>query len=99
MLGNDLPLFAWTPPSKVLVFPLQRRVGRVRHVASKLLDKQGELANTYWRQIVTSLTSQMERAGISEAEIDRELKSFFDAVQSEMARLTYRGQQPGGGAA
>lgn len=95
----QMDLLSWTPPCKVLVFPHDRRVGRVRHVASKLLDKRGDTADAYWRQTVSALANQMERAGIPDCHVHREIHAFFDAVQGEMLRLTYRGQRPGGGAA
>jgi hypothetical protein len=96
---DDLPLFRWTPPCRVMAFPLDKRIGRVRSVAEKLVGKRGHTADAYWRQTVKALAGQMERAGIPKAEIDIELRAFFDAVQAEMIRLTYRGRRPGGDAA
>jgi hypothetical protein len=41
----------------------------------------------------------MEKASIDNNEIEIELRAFFDVVQSEMVRLTYRWCRPGGDAA
>lgn len=97
---DDLPLFRWTPPCKVIAFPLDKRIGRVRQVASKLLGKKGQAADTYWRQTVTTMIRQMERAGIPKGEIDAEVRSFFHAVHRELVRLSYaeERQSPGGAA-
>ena len=98
MRETDLPLFEWRPPAAVIAFPLAHRTAKVRHVARKLLDKHGAAADTYWRQTVSTLAGQMSRSGVSDTAIDVELRAFFNAVQAEMVRLTYRGRRPGGAA-
>lgn len=95
MRSDDLPLLAWKPPVRVLLFPLTRRVGKIRHTAAKLIQKHGEDANLYWRQVVASNRKHLERVGLSEQEIETELRAFNDAVQREMMRLTYRGRTGG----
>lgn len=103
MRGDDLPLFAWQPPRQVLLFPLINRVGKVRHTAFKLAGKHGEDATLYWKQVVAANRKHLERVGLSETEIDTEIRAFFDAVQGELNRMAYEGsssgQRPGGGAA
>lgn len=94
----QLDLLGWPAPCKVLVFPLDKRVGRVRRVAEKLLQKKGFMADAYWRQTVTTLEGQMVRQGIPEAEIDRQLLAFFDAVRAEIIRLSHSGKNSGGAA-
>lgn len=37
-------LFDWTPPCRMIVFPMSRRVGRIRDVAMKMLDKPTDRA-------------------------------------------------------
>jgi hypothetical protein len=99
MRHDDLPLFAWQPPKQVLLFPLTKRVGKVRHTASRLASKHGDDALLYWKQVVASNRKHLARIGLSEAEIDTELRSFFDAVQSEMVRQSYsRSSNPSGAA-
>ncbi|WP_028034120.1 DUF6074 family protein [Chelativorans sp. J32] len=100
---EDLPLLAWQPPRRVLLFPLTKRIGKVRHTALKLSEKNGEDANLYWKQVVAANRKHLERVGLSAEEIDAEIREFFEAVRGEMYRLAYEcnrsGQRPGGGAA
>lgn len=95
----QMDLLNWTPPRKVLVFPLTRRIGRIRHVAEKLSAKHGFMAETYWKQTVSTLRNQMERVGIPEDEIEAELRAFFFAVQSELTRMGQDHHGHPGGAA
>ncbi|AWC25477.1 hypothetical protein CO731_04974 [Aminobacter sp. MSH1] len=98
MVHDTLPLFAWQPRPKVLLFPLTRRVGKVRHTAAKLAGKHGEDAELYWKQVVAANRKHLERVGLSEDQISDELRSLFDAVQGELHRLAYQRQTPGGAA-
>jgi hypothetical protein len=36
---SSLPLFAWQPPCKLIPFPLIHRVGKIRDVAFKMMEK------------------------------------------------------------
>ncbi|MGP2493522.1 DUF6074 family protein [Mesorhizobium sp. PUT5] len=93
-------LFDWTPPCRMIVFPMSRRVGRIRDVAVKMLDKPTDRAATFYRdQVTDGILKQMVKARISEAEQDEQLGAFWQAVQAEMIRLTYCGHGTGGGAA
>lgn len=99
MQRDDLPLFSWQPPGQVVLFPLNRRTGKIRHTAQKLAAKHGDDAALYWKQVVASNRRHLERVGLPVVGIDAELRSFFDAVQAELMRLAYRSRQPGGDAA
>jgi hypothetical protein len=100
MQHSELPLFAWKPPVKVILFPLTKRVGKIRHTAQKLSERHGDDATLYWKQVVAANRKHLERVGLSEGEIDAELRAFFDAVQAELNRMAFRGQGdcPGGAA-
>ncbi|TKT78401.1 DUF6074 family protein [Aquamicrobium sp. LC103] len=98
MQRDDMPLFRWQPPVKVILFPLTKRIGKVRHTAQKLLGKQGDDADLYWKQVMSANRKHLERIGLSDDEIDDQLREFFDAVQGELRRLTYCGQGTGGAA-
>lgn len=98
MLRDDLPLFAWKPARQVLLFPLINRVGKVRHTASKLARKHGDEAALYWKQVVASNRKHLARVGLSDDEIDAELRTFFDAVQAELVRISYFDRSSGGAA-
>jgi hypothetical protein len=73
-------------PCKLIVFPLRKRVSRVRRVAEVLLRKNGKAADSYWRQVSVALDAQMMRAGIGLDERRRELAAFHQAVQAELQR-------------
>ncbi|MER8846795.1 DUF6074 family protein [Mesorhizobium australicum] len=97
---EELPLFDWTPPCTVIVFPMVKRVGRIRSTAEKMMAKPTDRAATFYRyQITDWLLRQMLKAGISEQEQAEQLGAFWSAVSAEMIRLTYRGERPGGSAA
>lgn len=101
--ADDLPLFRWRPLVKVLLFPLTKRVGKIRHTARKLAGKHGDDAALYWKQVVASNRKHLERVGLSDDKIEAEIRAFFEAVQGEINRMAYEGpnsgQRPGGGAA
>lgn len=93
-------LFEWSPPCTIIVFPMGRRVGRIRSTAEKMLAKSTDrAAESYRDQVTDGLLRQMGKAGISDREQDEHLGAFWSAVQAEIVRLTYRGSQPGGYAA
>lgn len=88
-------------PCDVIVFPLVKRVGKVRDVAGKMLSKSTDRhAESYRDQVTSALLNHLARVGVPEHEQDEQLGAFWSAVQAEMIRLTYRGgQRPGGSAA
>lgn len=98
-MHSDLPLFNWQPPCKLIPFPLVNRVGRIRDVASKLVDKTTDRHADYYRcQVSEGLVHQLEKLGLSRSSIDRELDRFWHEVEREVARQSYRGHRPGGAA-
>lgn len=93
-------LFDWTPPCRVIAFPLIHRVGKIRDVASKMLAKSTDRhAESYRDQVTTGLLGHLARLGMPEHERDEQLGAFWTAVDIEIIRLTYRGSRPGGNAA
>ncbi|PSJ57387.1 DUF6074 family protein [Pseudaminobacter soli (ex Li et al. 2025)] len=101
MKPDDLPLFAWRPSvGEVVTFPLARQGKKVSETARKLLEKTTERHADYYRgQVTDALVKRLHRLGIADHVIDEQVGAFWTAVEWEMARLTYRGQRPGGGAA
>lgn len=93
MTSDILPLFSWSPPVQVIPFPTANRIGKVRHTAKLLHKKQGSAADSYWRQVCTGMARQMEQAGIPKGEVNQQMRDFFDAVQSELQRMSYRDSQ------
>ncbi|PZV36481.1 DUF6074 family protein [Mesorhizobium kowhaii] len=91
---DGVPLFEWQPAAKVILFPMVKRVGRIRDVAAKTLAKPTlRAAQSYRDQVTDALIQQMSGAGIGEAEQDEQLGAFWSAVQAEIARQTYHGQR------
>jgi hypothetical protein len=98
--ADCLPLANWHPTAKVIVFPMGKRVGRIRDVAAKMLDKPTDRAAAFYRdQVTDGLLRSLSRAGIPEVDQDEQLGAFWSAVDAEMIRLNYRGIRPGGNAA
>lgn len=96
---TQLSLLDWTPPRKVIAFPCDRRTGKIRRTAEILSSKHGDAAGAYWRQVVTALARQLDTAGLTAPERDRQIRLFFDAVQRELQRTAGHGRRPGGDAA
>ena len=96
---KQLDLLNWTPPCQVVAFPLAKRMGKVRRVADILVEKRGAAATSYWKQTISTIASQMQRAGLDRDVINEELRSFHDAVQRELWRRAGHGQRPRGNAA
>lgn len=93
-------LFDWSSPCRVIIFPMAKRVGRIRSTAEKMLAKPTDRAAASYRdQVTTALIGQMSRAGISETEQTEQLGAFWSAVRAEIIRLSHRGSKPGGTAA
>lgn len=88
MRRDALPLFYQQPTTcMVVAFPLHRRVGKIRDVASKMRTKTTEKHVAGYREQVTSaLVNQLERAGFPETERAGQLSAFWRAVGCEMAR-------------
>ncbi|RUZ74540.1 hypothetical protein EN943_23590 [Mesorhizobium sp. M7A.F.Ca.US.006.01.1.1] len=77
---------------------LVRRIGKVRDIARKMLDKSTDRhAECYRYRVTTGLLGHMSRIGIPEQEQDEQLGAFWSAVQAEIIQ-TYQ-RQPGGSAA
>lgn len=86
----DPPLSRWTPPRKVIAFPLTMRVGKIRHVATKMLDKHTEKhALWYKNQVSESLVAHLSELGVDPYEQNRQLTEFWVMVQIEMDRRQY----------
>ena len=99
-LHTDLPLFAWQPPCRLIAFPMVNRVGKIRDVAGKMLDKTTDRhADHYRSQVNEALVKQFEKIGLAENEIEQQLAGFWLKVGDEMTRLTYQGHGTGGNAA
>ncbi|MGN7772172.1 DUF6074 family protein [Phyllobacterium sp. 22552] len=94
---RGLPLINSANPCKIILFPLTHRVGKVRDVAEKLVEKSSARAADYYRsQVSDALFKHLEKLGLSEDEQDEQVGAFFAAVDVEAERLVYWWNQPGG---
>lgn len=71
-------------------FPLDRRVGKIRDVAGKLLAKTTERAvEHYRRQVTDALLVNFRSKRVPEERHTEELRRFWLAVDLEVARRLY----------
>ena len=88
MANDELPLFAWTPPKRMLIFPADRWTGKARHVAEKFLNQKSDRARRrYWDQTVDRMLARLLDAGATEEDALAQIESFRHAVQAEINRL------------
>jgi hypothetical protein len=101
MTHDDLPLFRWVPPCKLIVFPFPNRLGKIRHVASKMLSKTSDRQAAHYRnQTTEALAYQLSEIGVSQEEQIIQIDEFWSKVTAEMVRQSYvAGSGNGGGAA
>jgi hypothetical protein len=85
---SELPLLNWRPCCQVVPFPLERRVGKIRRTAEVLGERHGKGADHYWKQVVSGIASQMQRAGVPADVIAFEIHQFSEAVQLELVQAT-----------
>ncbi|RWC23230.1 MAG: hypothetical protein E5V21_22020 [Mesorhizobium sp.] len=82
-----------TEPCQVIAFPLILRVGKIRDVATKMLAKSTDRhAESYRDQVTAALLCHLSRIGIPQGEQDKQLTTFWSAVQTEIIRQSYRQQ-------
>ncbi|WP_018688710.1 DUF6074 family protein [Ahrensia kielensis] len=92
-MSNDrtLPLFNWIPPVKIIPFPASKQIGKARHVARLFMNKTTERAQaSYWEQTETSIRKRLEKIGLADDEIERQVQSFTATVQREVDLLCHR---------
>lgn len=100
-MGEQLDLLSWEPPAlpaDVLAFPQSRNRTRVRHVVDLLMKRRSQQSTQrcYDREL-RNLAEALRSAGLSSAQIDKELDGFTAAVNLELWRRESR-QRPGGAA-
>jgi len=96
----DLPLFSWTAPVRVLLFPPRLEVARVRKTAKALATSRSDREQAArWRQIIDGVQGRLERAGFSAQTVEAECLAFAAAVSAELARSWYGPADGGDGAA
>lgn len=96
---TGLPLFDWQPPTPVIVFPVQRRVGRIRRIAAAMLSKKSDqTADAEWKRTVGTVSKQLTSIGLPDAAVEKYLTQLRDAVEVEMQRQAGVSRRGGGAA-
>ena len=100
MSDAQMDLLSWTPPVKVIAFPLAARIDKVRRCAEVLERKNGKDAKSYWTRTVRSMADRLLKAGIDRRLVEIEADRFTEAVERELQRRAWAGQskQPDGAA-
>lgn len=89
------------PPSGAVIvpFPQQRNIGRARHVAQKLRQRDGKSKESYWRRSCADLAAVLSKSGLGSRDVEQQLLSFRDAVGVELGRMPCKQadlKRPGG---
>lgn len=75
-----------TEGATIVPFPQNRNVGKARHVARLMLARRGRHRDAYLKQVRLRFGWALRGAGLTDAEIDRQLAAFVEAVNAEMVR-------------
>ncbi|MBS9721236.1 hypothetical protein JYU29_11110 [Tianweitania sp. BSSL-BM11] len=70
--------------SEIIPFPLYRRVSVVREIADRIETLHGPAANSYWRERIAIVVSQLKKMGVDNDAIRTEVLSLQDAVQTRI---------------
>lgn len=66
-------------------FPLNRNMGKVRHVAEAFAKRCTDGARVqYWNQVCNGLSKTLRKAGIPQEEIKHQLIAFREAVSAQL---------------
>jgi hypothetical protein len=88
MSHDDLPLFAWVPPRKIIPFPARLRTGHARKVAVQLSKaRTNREADHVLTRAVETFCRHLETAGVPDAEIDMERVAYLKAIDHECNKV------------
>jgi hypothetical protein len=75
--------------AELILFPLDRRRGKIRATAQRLLATSSDRHADYYRgQVGAALERHLSKLNIDSADSDRQLARFWQAVAREEARLS-----------
>ncbi|TCL70560.1 DUF6074 family protein [Rhizobium sp. BK251] len=66
---------------RIIVFPLAKRVGKIRRFAAVFSEMNPRAAVGYWNKNLNHMIERMQTLGMTGAEIDRQIVAFMSAVQ------------------
>ena len=91
MQHDDLPLFTWRPPAKVIPFPSSFRVGHAMKIAMQLSKaRSNREADHIISRAVQAHCRQMEQAGLSRHVISEQRIDFLVTVDFQCRCLNSR---------
>src|SRR5688500_13982871 len=80
------------PSSVVVAFPMERAVGKARHVAATYQRRTtARSRDRYWLDTCETMATMLRRCGLDEEQVNRQLSAFARAVSSELALLSGAG--------
>lgn len=95
---TQLDLLEWKPRVRIVPFPTDRRVGKVRSFVDQYLSRKSDNGRLQlWQSALATLAQQMRRTGIDDDVITEQLEAFKSAVVNEIQRRSWQ-EQPGGAA-
>ena len=99
-MPDDVQRLSSPQTPKILVFPMPHRIGIIRDVASKMLEKTTPRHSSHYRkQVSDGLISHFGRISLTPEEQEEQLAAFWEAVEREMRRQIFGfGSRPGGAA-
>lgn len=84
MSHDDLPLFAWKPPRKVIPFPARLRTGHARKIAVQLGKARSQReADHVLTRAVETFCRHLETAGVPADDIEAERVAYLKAIDHE----------------
>ena len=76
--------------TRVIIFPIARRSGAIARIADRLerFEREGPqgAAETWWLHQINGFRKKAKAWGISDYEIDRQLRGMHNAVRVELYR-------------
>ncbi|OQP84202.1 hypothetical protein BTR14_20585 [Rhizobium rhizosphaerae] len=88
MSCDDLPLFQWRPPIKIIPFPSRHRIGHAGKVARQLAKaRTNREADAILSKALEAHCRQMTRAGIAATDIEKERHGFKVAIRIECEKI------------
>lgn len=95
---RGLPLLEWTPACRLIAFPPNRQLGRIREVARHwLCQSNSQDADTYAIAVDDALQDRFTLLNILPDERQRLSEAFWNEVRAEIYRV--KKHAPGGSAA
>jgi len=81
--------------AEIIAFPLDRYVGKARHVAALIARRRGKDRDTYFRTTCHRLAAGLRGIGLDEREVQRQIEAFVGAVnQAVQEGWRYPADQP-----